>query len=187
MTQTINRRTNTKQTEKAGNKNNNLSTQDFLKTSTPEVWTKEVYRNEQFVRIENNMIEAEVRGDYAFLLKLARIYLRFQMEVMEEETIQKDEQGNIIKDEAGRPKKTKTVGMNTPLFKKQNDQISELEEKWREKQIKKADPSQRRNDEQEKLDLIKKIENLLAELQNNNTVFSLNYKKKNDVMKAAYQ
>lgn len=159
---------------------------DFLKTNSPEIWTKEVYRNQQFMRIEENMIEAEVSGNYELLLKLARIYLRFQMEVMEEKVETKDKEGNPVKDEAGRVKRETFYGLETPLFMSINRQITELETKWRNISSRKIDPLQRVNDNSERNETISQIENLLAVLFHNNTALGLNYKKKNDPMKAAY-
>lgn len=151
---------------------------NFLKSDTPEVWTKEVYRNQQFLVLETNMFDAELIEDYGKLLRLSRIYLRLQMEVMEERV-------DTVNDE-GEKKSVKELGMKTPLFQNMKREIDELEYKWSLMQTKKLDPVMRSNDHRERRELIKRIQNLQDGLFHNNTVLGLNYKKKMDVMKAAY-
>lgn len=159
---------------------------DFLKTNTPEVWTKEVYRNELFMKLEQGMFTAEIEGNYTGVLKLSKIYLRLQMEVMEEKVLLKDENGAPLLDEAKRQRRDTLYGMQTPTFQKLKARIMELEMKWNQSSTRKIDPQSRMNNTQERMEIITEIEELLDALFHNNTVLGLNYKKKNDPMKAAY-
>jgi hypothetical protein len=147
---------------------------DFLKTDTPEIWTKEQYRNEQFMKIEFAMFDSERVNDYQQLIKLARMYLRLQMEVMEEK--HQDEKG----------KKYTLMGKDTHMFQTIKAKIDELELQIQVLTKHYSDPAMQRNATESKREVIIEINELLDQLFHNNTVLGLNYKKKNDPMKAAY-
>ena len=147
---------------------------DFLKTNTPEVWTREQARTELFTMLETQLMKYEATDDYLGILKMARMILRLQMETMEEKT--KGDDGKII-----------TVqGKDTIMFQKQKQKINELEKSFRIVNRQYSDPAAKTNARAEMNTIIEQIKEAVDDLFHNNTVLGLNYRKKHDPMKAAF-
>lgn len=144
---------------------------DFLKGDSPDIWTREDERVKLFTELEKALFQAELEENFFRVLKLTRMILRLQMEVMKE----KNKEGIEL------------TGINTPTFIKQKETITNLQTRLTmAARGRTADPTVRNNNRQEVAEIISEIENLLDELFNNNTVLGLNYKKKDDPMKAYY-
>ena len=146
---------------------------DFLKTNTPEVWTREQARTELFTMLETQLFKYEAEDNYTGCLKMARMILRLQMEVMEE------------KQETPEGKQT-VYGKETKTFQTQKDKLNRLERIYQQTNVNVVDPASKANLQRQRHAIIEEIRNLLDDIFHNNTILGLNYRKKNDPMKAAY-
>lgn len=148
---------------------------DALKSDTPDNWTREQERNKLFTELESEMIRQEVAQNYLQAVRAAKEILRLQMELMIEKT--RNAEGELVV----------LIGNQTTMHKTLKKKFEEIEEKiLNNKTLRSADPLAKINNHQEYLELTREIENLFDELFTNNTRLGINYRKKDDPMKAYY-
>lgn len=136
---------------------------DFSGASEDQtIWTKEQKRVEQITKKEDAINYYKELGQWDLVLNALEDYLRFQVEAIEEK---EPETKKIVK------------GIYTPTYKKQNEEIINLQLEWSRLQRGKSDPAARRNDLEDKFDLIMRIKRMIDRIYQNNIEFNLTYRK----------
>jgi len=158
------------------------SREAYLKSDSPEIWTKEAKRIEQITHLEDKINFYKESGQWGYVLNAMEDYLRFQMEAIEEKTKISDPDNPEAK-----PKTVSKLGLDSTVFKNIYEKLMELQKRWEESQRRTSDPAFRVNRGEDTRELILEIKETLNKIYHNNVVYALTYKKKDDPMKAAYQ